>query len=120
MHPTPPHLASPACLSVRPSQIPSLSLSLYLFLPRSPSLSLLWVGNSVGNSEHVTGKYRDESMLHACSRQAAWVPHTSLLLSQTPSPRRDASAVLAETLVREYRGYSKVRTHTATKNVLCS
>ena len=23
---------------------------------------------------HVTGKYRDESMMHACSRHAAWVP----------------------------------------------
>ena len=68
----------------------------------------------------MTGKYRDESMLHACSRQAAWVPYTSLLLSQTPSLRRDASAVLAETLVQEYRGKSNVRTHTATKKVLCS
>jgi len=25
---------------------------------------------------HVTGKYRDASMMHTCSRHAAWDPHT--------------------------------------------
>ena len=25
---------------------------------------------------HVTGKYRDENMMHTCARHAAWVPHS--------------------------------------------
>ena len=31
---------------------------------------------------HVTGKYRDESMMHTCSRHAAWVPHTVMFRLQ--------------------------------------
>jgi len=27
---------------------------------------------------HVTGKYRDKSMQHTCSRPAAWDPHAPL------------------------------------------
>jgi len=56
-------------------------------------LGVVWVGNLVGNSDvlrnsdvwfgnvtalevlHVTGKYRDRSMAHTCSRHAAWDPH---------------------------------------------
>ena len=26
---------------------------------------------------HVTGKYRDKSMAHTCSRYSAWDPHTA-------------------------------------------
>ena len=26
---------------------------------------------------HVSGKYRDQSVMHTCSRRAAWAPHSS-------------------------------------------
>ena len=31
---------------------------------------------------HVAGKFRDESMMHTCSRHAAWVPRTDGLVFQ--------------------------------------
>ena len=35
---------------------------------------------------HVTGKYRDESMMHTCSRHAAWVPHRTRVYSPIRCP----------------------------------
>ena len=50
---------------------------------------VIWVANSVGTPMfgnvtaleglHVTGKYRDRSMHHTCSRHAAWNLHMSRL-----------------------------------------
>ena len=31
---------------------------------------------------HVTGKYRDKSMTHTCSRHAAWDPHRSWVVPE--------------------------------------
>ena len=40
---------------------------------------------------HVTGKYRDESMMHTCSRLAAWVPHKCGIARPAPLHHRPSA-----------------------------
>ena len=58
---------------------------------------------------HVTGKYRNRSMQPTCSKHAAWGPHCG-------SGRERGGG--GEKWM--YRGYSKFRTRTAPRKVLCS
>ena len=47
---------------------------------------------------HVTGKYRDRSMQHTCSRHAAWDPHRLGVTTSTPHPTTHALSPTPHTL----------------------
>ena len=43
---------------------------------------------------HVTGKYRDTSMLHTCARHAAWDPHTTRACASRPRATGERTPVV--------------------------